>query len=319
MTSEQRKKASVDLTLTFFQSYSSRWRLTKVLAIQKLINQRYPFYTDILNEIRDYDDENIEAAIAQEVHNGLHHDAIAQCIQYIEDFFALLNATKSPDFFIQKITTYKAGNILNTIERYKASREQIVKDFCIPIEVGQFENGQPELLRALDILVELVRDQITFYKQYEFFYNQYKHGLSIPLRGHGNTYTEEQINLDKAGEFEPMVAVYDNKNLTAAKSKGTFYPLHGVMMPGFTENVRPIISKLMKEDNFLRLVYSPHSPEFNFELLVDQAFKTRACMNILIGNYQQKISPEADKTFRLPVDHRSDKSYVCTYSDLPRN
>lgn len=124
MTSEQRKKASVDLTLTFFRSYSSRRRLTKVLAIQKLIKQRYSFYTDILSETPDYDDENIEASIAQEVYNGLHHDAIAQCIQYIEDLFALMNATKTPDFFIQKITTYRAGDILKVIKTIRLAERK---------------------------------------------------------------------------------------------------------------------------------------------------------------------------------------------------
>lgn len=132
MTPEQRKRASVDLTLTFFQSYSSKWRLIKILAIQKLIKKRHEFYQDIFKEMNEFDNKYIDGTIAEDIHNGLHHDGIAQCIQYIEDFFALLNATKNPNFFVQKITTYRAGDIIKNIKSYKPDRDKIIRDFFIP-------------------------------------------------------------------------------------------------------------------------------------------------------------------------------------------
>lgn len=312
MTPEQRKRASIDLTLTYFQSYYTEWRLAKVLTTKKLIETRHDFYEDLLPEIGKWSKNDGSASVAQEIHNGLHHDAIAQCIQYIEDLFALIRATKQPDYFVKNIVTYGAGSVTNTIKSYNANLENVSKDFYLPnIDIMKDDS---RIVDAVNQLTKLVEDQVKFYKKYWFFYNQYKHGLAIPMRPYGNIYTKEQIELDKKGEMEPFIVVYDNLNISAAASKGTFSTNHGAVMPGFTNNVMPFISKLEKESNFLRLVFPPDIPNFNIELLLDQAYKTRACISVLIANYTNHISPQGTKrVFRLPLDYRKNEALECGY------
>ena len=318
MKPNQRKAASIDLTKTFFNSYFAEWRLTKILATKKLIDQRYDFFTDILPQIRNFESHDLEATIAQEIHNGLHHDAIAQCIQYTEDLFALISATKQPDFFIRNIITYKAGTVTESIKKYKANRKNVIQDFFIPQDFLEVAEDQQGIIDALDMLVEFVRDQITFYDRYSFFYNQYKHGLSVPLRSLGTSYDEEQVKEDKQGDMPPFIVVYDNLNLTAADKKGTLDPKNGIMIPGFTDNVRPVVSNLMTENNFLRLVYPFDTSKFNIDTIIEHAYKTRTCINVIAGNFIKHIDPTPGHfEFQLPdIDYKMNNAINCSYDSV---
>ncbi|MCW8898103.1 MAG: hypothetical protein OQJ96_05840 [Flavobacteriales bacterium] len=314
MTPEQRKRASLDLTLTYFRSYFKEWRLAKVLTIEKLIKDRYDFYGSLLPEIKKWGEHDGTETIAQEIHNGLYHDAISQCIQYIEDLFALMEATKKKDYFIRNIVTYKAGKITEKIKSYKANNTTVSKDFYIPDVKFPDSKDQQEITDGVDRLIELVDDQVKFYTKYWFFYNQYKHGLAVPMRPFGNTYNEDQVKKDMNGEMPPYVVAYDNLNIKAATSKGRFGFKMGLMMPGFTDNVRPFIGDLEKENNFLRFVFPPDTPNFDIDLLVDQAYKTRACINILVGNYTNEIAPEDElRKFQLPIDYKKNTALNCSY------
>ena len=86
------------------------------------------------------------------------------------------------------------------------------------------------------------------------------------------------------------------------------------MMPGFTDNVRPLISQLEKANNFLRFVFPSDTPNFSHDLLVDVARKARMCVNIFISNYSHKIQPDKDGVkFLLPADYRKFQAYTITY------
>lgn len=314
MTSEQRKKASIDLTLTYCRSYYQDWRLAKVLTIKKLMDNRYDFYSDIIPELKPCSVEEAESTIAQEIKNGLCHDAIAQCIQYIEDLFALINATKKPDFFVKNIITYKAGTITASIKTYKSNVKNITRDFYIPSDMTfATDADKKQIADGVDKLVDLVNDQVEFYKKYWFFYNQYKHGLAVPMRPFGNTYHAAQVEDDKQGKMNPYIVAYDNMNIKAAQSKGTHLQGQPIMINGFTDNVRPHIGKLEEENNYLRLVYPDEKSEFSKQVFVDQAFKTRACINTLMTNYTSYINPEEGKmVFQVPDDYRLNQTLVCT-------
>ena len=69
-------------------------------------------------------------------------------------------------------------------------------------------------------LMEMLTDLIAFYNGHWFFYNQYKHGLSVGMRPMGNVFNSEQVKQDKLGQNDPYLVVYDNLNLTAAHKKG---------------------------------------------------------------------------------------------------
>ncbi len=316
MNKEQRRKASIDLSLTYLNSYYANWRLTKVLTIQKLLIEKYTFYKDFSSDIKQGDDADGNATIAQEITHGLYFDAIAHCVQYVEDLFALIKSAQQPDYFVRNIITYKAGEVTNFIKNFKINSKTVSEIYHFPTELifseiknkTAFDTGSRNL-------IELTEDIVKFYKEYEFFYNQYKHGLSVAMRPFGNVFDNEQIKKDKVGEFDPYIAVYDNLNLEAAGKKGTLNIQHGVLMPGFTENVRPFVGELSKENNFLRLVFPPDLQNFAIELLVDKARKIRSCINIFISNYSKQISfIEGKREFQLPSDYQKNIDYFCSYT-----
>jgi hypothetical protein len=319
LTKEQRRKASVDLTVHYLSSYFADWRLTQVLTIEKLLAQRYSFYADLLEHVRPGDDPTGDGTIAQEIQNGLHFDAIAHCVQYVEDLFALIEAAKEPDYFIKRIVTYNAGSITNKIRGFKATRENVADAFHFPLGLTYTsEEGQRTYEQGITTLCALVADLVTFYTDHAFFYNQYKHGLAVAMRPFARPYPQEQIDKDKAGDHKPYLVVYDNMNLNAGASpqRKTFDPRVGVFMPGFTDNVRPIVGHLAEENNFLRFVFPPDWPHFMFERLVDAAFKARACVQAFIANYLlliQPPEPDGSRRFQLPLDHRANKACVCPF------
>ncbi|WDF79047.1 hypothetical protein PQ469_03380 [Mucilaginibacter sp. KACC 22773] len=319
LTNEQRRLATVDLTLTYLNNYYSEWRYTKVLTLQKLIDNRYEFYADLTSKVKSNRDDTGEATIAQEIQNGLYFDAIAQCIQYIEDLFALIRASKQPEFFIRNIITYKAGEVTNFIKTFKAERKYVANAFHFPDNLPyDKESDQKKYFDGAERLTGYMAELVQFYKDYEFFYNQYKHGLSVAMRPFGNIFNAEQVAKDKAGEMSPYLSVYDNLSIAAGLKKGTVKTTHGIMMPGFTENVMPFMSQLGEEHNYLRLVYPADWPNFNLDILVQKAEMTKCCLQLFIFNYSWKIKPEGTTfKFQLPSDYRSKDAVECRYTSVP--
>lgn len=321
MTKEERRKASIDLSLQYLQSYYTDWRLVKVLSNSKLLNERYEHFGSLMSELRQEGNENSTAFIAQEIKNGLYFDSIAHCVQYVEDLFALMRAAQNKDYFIRNVITYKAGEITNFIKSFKINPQTAGRLYRIPENLENFKEENIALVtKGKETLASLTTDIVTFYKNYEFMYNQYKHGLSVGLRPFGNTYTKEQIDKDVKGEMGPYLAVYDNLNLKAAQSKGTVNLLHGVMMPGFTDNVRPFIKDLSEENNYLRLVFPHDHYHFSMKILVEHARKARACMETFITNYAQAIRyTQGEYKFVFPDNYDKNIYNVVNYTPAPEN
>ncbi len=319
ITKDQRRKASGDQARYFLGSYFVDWRLTQVLTLGKLIQQRHTFYTDLIDEVKTPDDPTGGSTIAQEIHNGLHFDAIAHCVQYVEDLFALIEAAKESDYFIKRIVTYNAGSITNRIRGFKATPQNVADAFHFPLGLTYTsEEGQQTYEKGIATLCALMADLVTFYADHAFFYNQYKHGLAVAMRPFRNAFTQEQIDKDKAGEHKPYLVVYDNMNLRAgeAPNRKSFNTQVGVFMPCLTDHTTPVLPYLHDENNLLRFVYPPDWPHFSFERLVDAAYKTRACLHAFINNYLlliQAPEPDGSRRFQLPLDHRANKACVCPY------
>ncbi|MGB3524690.1 MAG: hypothetical protein WBB32_01860 [Flavobacteriales bacterium] len=283
------------------------------------MTERHSFYVDLIEHVRPGDDPTGGSTIAQEIQHGLHFDAIAHCVQYVEDLFALIEAARDPDYFIKRVVSYSAGSITNKIRSFKVERSTVSDAFHFPLELkyGSSE-GQKTYEKGVDTLCTMVSDLVIFYTEHAFFYNQYKHGLAVAMRPFCKPYTQEQIDKDKAGEPKPYLVVYDNMNLHAGAStqRRSFDPRTGLFMPGFTDNVRPIVPYLAQENNFLRFVFPPDMANFSFERLVDTAFKARACLQSFIASYLLLIQPletDGSRRFQLPLDHRTNRACVCSY------
>ena len=128
-TSTRRHAAAVDMTTYYLNSYWCEWRYVQVLAIKKLLQEKYEFYHSI---VRYALGEQDDASIAQEIKHGLYFDAIAHCVQFIEDLFALIRASEQPDYFIRNIITYNAGQVTNLIKGFKTTDQHIRNAFHIP-------------------------------------------------------------------------------------------------------------------------------------------------------------------------------------------
>jgi hypothetical protein len=89
---------------------------------------------------------------------------------FLNDAF-LISAMKNPDFFVKNIITYEAGRITASIKTYKSNVKNIRRDFHIPVDMTFATDAvQKQIADGGDKLVELVNDQVGFYKKYWFFY-----------------------------------------------------------------------------------------------------------------------------------------------------
>jgi hypothetical protein len=98
----------------------------------------------------------------------------------------------------------------------KDSDLEMASRFCIPsieaIEAGMVKATDPpaalESARAgIARLGELVREVVDFYKTYEFFHVQYKHGLKILFRPFGGALPTETIAERKKDVSAPLFAL----------------------------------------------------------------------------------------------------------------
>src|ERR1043165_3039385 len=299
-------KASVDLTNGYFSSYYIEWRLAKVLTNKILLEKRHEFYLSIQSQIKQYDDPDGAATVSQEIRNGLFFDTIAQTVQYSEDLFALIKASSRPEFFIRNIVTYSAGEVTSFLKGFKCNHKNTSQAFFLPQELT-FNDAKINQTYEEDVqrLIEYVQDIQLFYKNYEFVYNQYKHGLAVALRPYGNLYGPQQIEQDMKGELDPYLAVWDNLNFKAASKRGNISADRAIMMPYLTPNVMPYAHQLQSENNFLRFVFPADIP-MDIDFLVEMAMKIRSCITVFISNYQSNINPTNDgkKKWVLPENFK---------------
>ncbi len=306
MTKEERKKVTNDQINRFFASYYPNWRLQQILTTEKILQEKFTFYSTIISETKQADDDTGEYTIAQEITNGLLFDAISICIQYIEDLFALLKAGENKNFFIKNIITYDAGKIENFI-RQKSNTEKLCKLFYFPFYEEEFEEKTEKVYReGLKLLSDWTAEIKDFHRKHHFFYKQYKHGLTVALRPY-NRYNSDQLEKCKNNNFPPYLATFDN--LAPEKLKDKKERIDGyLMMPCFTENIRPHLIELIKEDNLARYVFPPK--ETDIEVIKNIAYKVRDCMSIFSNNLLATVQDVSPYKLYMPQE----KGFVCSFS-----
>lgn len=291
MNKQQRKKVTEDQVAAFFSSYYTNWRLHQILTNEKLLKEKFSFYSSIIQNSKQLDDETGDSTIAQEITNGLLFESISYCIQYIEDLFALIKAGENKELFIKNIITYDAGKINNFIKQ-KLNIEQLCKCFHFPYFTEELQNKETDKTyrESIDRLHKWTVEFKEFHSQHNFFYTQYKHGLTVALRPL-KKYTDEQIQKSKEGNFEPYLAAFDNLALEKLKDKKD--RLNGlVFMPNLTEDIQHNIVELMSEDNLIRYVFPPK--ETDMELIKSVAYKVRDCIHIIANNIIEETKNEND-------------------------
>lgn len=124
MTKDERKKVTNDQINRFFASYYPNWRLQQILTTEKILQEKFTFYSTIISETKQADDVTGEYTIAQEITNGLLFDVISVCVQYIEDLFALLKAGENKISLLRIL-------LLMMLEKLKIllDKSQILKNY----------------------------------------------------------------------------------------------------------------------------------------------------------------------------------------------
>jgi hypothetical protein len=304
MAESNKEKANRDQINTFLNAYYSEWRYIEILSIEKRLAEKYEFYADIIEQVKKTDNSAGEHTIAQAVSNGLMFEAIQHSIQYIEDLFAFIHAAKNKTYFIRNIIQYNAGKIENSINSFKFEKKYICEKFQFPFYPDDKDYTDEErktwglMQEAIDRLGGIVKEVIEYHKTYRFFYNQYKHGLSIALRPYGHA-GKERVEQDKKGEANPYPVALDSLNFKNAE-RNQYGNKGYLMMPAFTNNVRPLLNLFQKENNLLRYVLPPEGTEI--ENIVNIAEKTKRCLQILMHNFISVVNDTEKMNLRLPAE-----------------
>ena len=302
MTNEEREKAGRSQLATYLNSQYSRWRLAKILSNKKIIENLNPFYTDIISELKQHDDETGHSTINHEINFGLHIQAIAELIQYIEELFALIKFSSSPEYFARNIINYKAGAVSNFIKNYKITDKNIYNNLWIPeniFDIKWDEFGlQSHFIKGFNRLKDYMSSTINFYKRYEHLYNQYKHGLSFAFRFGGvqTANNTDKVMADK--ELGVPVFIFDNISIDKAM-KQKYRNSGSAMALILTQFTQPHLSALEKEDNLLRLL--PLFESQKIDHIAFQAKKVCTIYECLRENILEQINTELSGQKELTV------------------
>lgn len=310
MKKELLKTISRQQTERFFFSYSPDWRLCQILQIDKLLKNRYDFFNDIINEVKSSDNKiSNEAMICQEITNGLFFEAIAVAIQSIEDLFALLNAGEKPLKFISGIISYSAGKVDNLLKQ-KHLKVDIASLFYFPLFEADYESTEQQKVfeEAFNLLFTTVCELKEFYSKFRFFYNQYKHGISVAFRPYTN-YSEKQIEDHKKMPNQAYLNVFNNLSIKKIKPNDARVN-NKVLMPFLTDEIQQNLLQLLEEDNLLRFV----TPEFPIEIetIISIVRKSRICTATFGNNFVSTLQDEFPMKLQLPANENN-QAYIFSF------
>lgn len=233
----------------YLASQYPKWRYVQILTISKILKNLRDFYRDDIEDIKQPYDMSGEITINKEVKNGLIFSALAETIQYIEDLFSLMKFSKNIEYFVKNVIKYNATTIYQYIKTFKIEDLKFIcEEYQIPyFNINEEWRDYPELFfiykEAILNLQQNITKIVEFYKKYESFYLQYKHGLTVAL----NPFGSEQPSLLDINEGYLMI--YDkveiSKIMASKKQKM-------ILIPHLTQEVAKSVSQLNQEENLLR-------------------------------------------------------------------
>lgn len=211
-----------------------------------------------------------------------------------------MQAAKEPKYFVRNIISYSAGKIYNLITRnYKL--EELCSLFYFPYFTDHFEDSDVEnkCRECLQRLSNYISDLKSFFSEHEFFYTQYKDGLTVALRPF-NKYTEEQVEKDKLNPVDAYLAAFDN--LSAKKlAKGSSRFNGMILIPHLSPTVSKNLNELLNEDNLIRFVIPKN--RIDMDRIKSVAFKARDCVCAIGNNLINTLRhSKGELTLQLPAE-----------------
>lgn len=333
MNSAERRAANDSQLGVFFAGYEYTWRLTKLLLLKALLEDRSKL-NPILKAYYGTDDFSNDAYVYGPVTNGLIFSGLSELLMYCEDLFALLKFIREPEYFVRSIVSYSAGTVTNLAKKLETAQPALIlKAFMIPerqhleaiLAAGPTPSEQAASILSLhdqdsETICAFVKDVTSAFKRFEFYYNQYKHGLTVAIKPFGGPLNSTAIATRKA-HLRGLPVSYDNDTIGAAFGKGK---LSGgaVVIPGLCKETQPHLKELMEERNLLR--YHMRD-EISIDELIGLGNRVAVLLVCLIKNRWDFITPmtPGSNTFWLPFDrdakNLSTRQICITPSGKPRS
>ncbi|MGP8207104.1 MAG: hypothetical protein ACLQVK_13815 [Acidimicrobiales bacterium] len=204
------------------------------------------------------------------------------------------------------MVSYEAGRVVRIADQLaKDSDAHMASRFCVPsinaIEAGMVTAERPDI--ALDAvragiarLGELVRGVVAFYKTYEYFRLQYKHGLKILFRPFGRAPTAETITERKTDVRAPLLAL---SNEALSKTLQRPPDQQGLIFPMEPEAL-PHLSELITNRELLRIQMA--GPQVDLDAVVAHSWTVSRLLRLAVANRLSlgRTDQDGRQTFELP-------------------
>ena len=264
----------------YFSSWDPTWRWILILGLRDMRAN-----LQRLGQLAADETGNEAWAEEQYVYGplalGITSAAVNEATEHCEDLFALLNFLREPLSFARQMGSYSAGRVVRIADQLaKDSDAEMASRFCVPsisaIESGMVKAKDPPA--ALEVaqagiarLGELVREVVDFYKAYEFFHVQYKHGLKILFRPFGGALPAETIAERKTNVSAPLFAL-SNEALSRMVQRP---PSQQGLMIEASPEAQPHLAELVANRDLLRIQMA--GPQVDLDGVVGHSARYRDC------------------------------------------
>lgn len=320
MNRDERRAANEDAVRGFFAGWDPAWRWILLLGLRQLRDDPVALGRLASAEADDQESWSEETYVYGPLTRGLTAAAVNEVAQYCEDLFALLRFLREPEYFARRMGSYAAGKVvefgrgLATADDAAVSRLLLVPD-ADTVRAGL--DGAPDVPGATAVietgrarLGAMVRETAAFYREFEDFHNQYKHGLKLPLRGFG-TIPPETV-AERRGDRRAPLFAYTNEPIAAMLRRSQPQQM---MMFNAGERQRPHLAELVAERNLLRLQLAH---EVDLDEVVDRAHVIMQLLQIAQVNRLALGRVDDDEQgFDLPGERRWERIHVTVRLDRP--
>lgn len=298
-----RRNANEEAVRHFFAAWDPAWRWLLILGMREL--RRHPVALgELASAEADGDKGWLDESYAYgPLSLGVTAAAVNEAAQHCEDLFALLKFLREPSYFARDMADYSAGKVVDFGRRLASADDSAISRlFLVPdpetVREGLTEAEDPasslaivEAARAR--LGAMVRETAEFYRTFEGFHVQYKHGLKLPLSPFGVP-TREAIEERKIDAKAPLFS-YTNEPISAMLRR----PAHEqLVMLHLGPNQRANVSDLVDERNVLRLRFVP---DVDLDEVVE---RSRTVLRLLQLAQQNRLAlgevDEGNQVFSLP-------------------
>ncbi len=317
MNRKERRAANEEAVRGFFARWDPAWRWVLILGMRQL--RADPKKLGALASVEANNETwSEDSYVYGPLSHGITAAAVNEAVQHCEDLFALLRFLRNPDFFARDMTSYRAGQVVDFGRGLIDADDDVVsRMFLVPdrtrVRVGLNDAEDPDsAVAAIEAgrvrLGKLLRETTAFYRRFEDFHLQYKHGLKLPLRPFG-TPTGEAIADRKRSARGPLF-VYTNEPLEAHAKR----PHDEQAMMFHAGPVQQAhLSALVGQRNLMRLRVVA---DVDFDQLVEQSYTVMRLLQLAqVNRLSLGTVEDGNQHFALPGVQRWEQIDVLVSPD----